>query len=113
MIVAALPAEASPLDSVPSMDVVRSRLELTPEQEAQLSPLFQQRLAEVQDARARLEQATSRQDKRALLRQAKQRQHDFNQRVESVLTPPQKDEWRQIRDETREKLKKRYEEKRE
>jgi len=112
-IVAAVPVAAAPLDSVPSMDVVRNRLQLTPEQEAQLTPVIQKRIAEVQEVRARLEQATTRQDKRAVMRDAKQRQKAFNDQVESVLDSSQKQEWREIREETREKLKERYDQKRE
>ena len=106
-------ADASPLDYVPSMDVVRNKLELTPEQETQLRPLFDQRLAELQEIRTRVEQAPSKADKRAIMREAKQHQAAFNTSVENLLTPSQRTKWRELRSETREKLKERYEDQRE
>lgn len=112
-LIAAVPSGAAPMDSVPTMDVVRNRLELTPEQETQLRPIFEARLAELQQLKVRVEQAPSRADKRAVLRDAKQQQQAFNTQVENLLTPSQKTQWRELKAETREKLKERYEEKRE
>jgi hypothetical protein len=100
-------------DWVPSIDVVRTRLNLTPEQEAMLKPLFQKRASDLQDTRARLEQAASNTEKRDVLRTAKSEAQSFNTQVESVLNNEQKSEWREIRDETREKVKDRYEQERE
>ena len=112
-LVTALQVDAAPLDSVPSMDAVRSRLELTPQQEAQLRPLFEQRVADLQQTRASLEQAASKADKRAIMQEAKKKQQAFNKSVESVLTPSQKPRWHELRNETREKLRQRAEDKRE
>ena len=103
---------AAPLDHVPTLDVVRTRLELTPVQESQLSPLFAQRMDQLRQTRSKLESASSKQDKREILREARQAQMDFNAQVEKVLTPAQVNEWRELRKETREKLKERYEDKR-
>ncbi|HET7812380.1 MAG TPA: hypothetical protein VFL16_17550 [Steroidobacteraceae bacterium] len=103
---------AAPLDQVPTMDVVRSKLELTPEQESQLAPLFAQRMEQLQQARSRLESAASKSDKRAILRESKHAQTDFNAKVEKVLTPTQVGKWRELRAQTREKLKERYEDRR-
>jgi len=100
-------------DSVPSIDVVRTRLNLTPQQEETLKPLFQKRATDLQETRARLEQAASRTEKRDVLRAAKGQAQSFNTQVESVLNNEQKAEWRELRDETREKVKDRYEQKRE
>lgn len=110
----AAPALAQTLrDSVPSIDVVRNRLSLTPEQEAKLRPLFQKRAGDLQAARAKLEQAASRAEKDNVLRDAKSEAQVFNTEVEGVLNKEQKAEWRELRDETREKLQERYEQKRE
>ena len=110
----AAPVPAQTLrDYVPSIDVVRSRLNLTPQQEATLTPLFQQRAVDLQETRARLEQASSRSEKRDVLRGAKSQAQAFNSQVEDVLNAEQKSEWREIRDATREKVKERYERKRE
>ena len=98
---------------MPSIDVVRTRLNLTPEQEATLRPLFQKRAADLQEARARFEQAASRTEKQDVLRAVKSDAQTFNTQVESVLNNEQKAEWREMRDETREKVKERYEQKQE
>jgi len=103
---------AAPLDYVPTMDVVRNKLELTPEQESQLQPLFAQRMDQLQQTRSRLESASSKSDKRAILRESKHAQTDFNAQVEKVLTPAQVNKWRELRAQTREKLKEAYEDKR-
>ena len=96
-------------DTVPSMDVVRNRLSLTPEQESKLVPIFEQRIGELQSLRDQLEKATSDQQKRNLMRGAKKGQEAFNTQVESVLDASQKTEWRELRAQTREKVKERYE----
>ena len=109
---AALPASAQNVwDTVPSMDVVRNRLSLTPEQEAKLLPIFERRIAELQKVREQLAQATSDQQKRTVLRDAKQGAVAFNSQVEGVLDASQKSEWQEMRAETREKVKERYEQK--
>jgi len=111
---AALPASAQNVwDTVPSMDVVRSRLNLTVEQEARLLPIFERRIAELQKVRDQLAQATSDQEKRTVLRDAKQGAAAFNSQVEGVLDASQKSEWQEMRAETREKVKERYEQNKE
>ena len=107
-----LPGSAQPvLDSVPTLDTIRSRLELTPEQEAQLRPVFENRKLELQQTQMELQTATTSQRKRDVLRHAKQAGDAFNSQVESVLSPTQKNEWRAIRAEVREKAKERIEDK--
>jgi hypothetical protein len=106
------PAQAAPLDALPSIDVVRNRLSLTPEQEASLRPMFQDRGGQLADLRARLEQAATKQERRGILRDARQQADDFNRRVESQLDVSQKQEWRKLRSETREKVKQKIEEQR-
>ena len=96
-------------DSVPSIDVVRDRLHLSPEQEARLRPLFQQRERQLHETRARLETATNSGAKRDVLKSAKAEAQVFNTQVESLLDASQKTEWRELRDATREKVKERYE----
>lgn len=108
----AVPGRAAPLDAVPSIDVVRNRLSLTPEQQAKLAPMFQERGSQLQELRSRLEQASSRQDKRNIMRAAKQQAEQFNQQVEGVLDVRQKQEWRELRSQTREKVRERIEENR-
>ena len=103
---------SSPFDTVPTLDVVRSRLELTPEQDAKLTPVFQRRASELQEASDRLARAATPQEEKAVIEVAKQQGQAFNTEVESALTPTQKTKWRELRKETREKLKDKYEEKR-
>src|SRR5262245_23965366 len=109
---ASWPAAASVYDVIPSMDVVRSRLSLTPEQEAQLRPLFQRRESELQKTREQIEQSPSRQEKRSILHAAKKQGDAFNAEVEKILNTQQKTQWRELRKETREKVRERVEEKR-
>lgn len=105
-------ASAAPvLDSLPTIDTLRNRLELTSQQEAQLQPLFDKRVAELRQIKGQLEQASTSQQKRDVLREAKRTGDDFNRQVESVLTPSQQHEWREIRSELKEKAKERAEEK--
>jgi len=89
--------------------VVRNRLSLTPEQEAKLVPIFEQRIGELQSLREQLAKATSDQQKRNVMRGEKKGQEAFNTQVESVLDASQKTEWRELRAQTREKVKERYE----
>jgi periplasmic protein CpxP/Spy len=96
-------------DSVPSIDVVRNRLHLTPEQEAKLRPMFQQREQQLYETRSKLEAAASSTGKREVLKAAKADARTFNEQVEGVLDSSQKAEWRELRDETRDKVKERYE----
>ena len=97
------------LDSLPPLSSLSSRLELTPDQQDKLAPLFDKRISELRDAKARLEQAKSRQEQRDVLRATKQAGDEFNRRVESVLTPSQQHEWRDIRKELRAQAKQRIE----
>jgi hypothetical protein len=101
----------SVLGMMPSLDSISSRLELTPEQEAQLQPVFANRQLELQQSQLELQQASTSQQKRDVLRHSKEAGEAFSSQVESVLTPSQKNEWREIRAELREKAKERIEEK--
>ena len=107
--VPALAQDQTLRDSVPSIDVVRNRLHLTPEQEAKLRPMFRQREQQLYDTRARLESAASSDAKRQVMKTAKADAQAFNTQVEGVLDASQKGAWRDLRDETREKVKERYE----
>ena len=100
----------SVLDVMPTLDNVSRQLELTVEQEARLRPIFQNRLSELQQSQLLLQRATTPQRKDEVLKEAKKAGDDFNRQVESVLTPSQKHEWREIRSAVREKVKERSEE---
>lgn len=97
------------LDSVPSLETVSSRLDLSPEQEAQLRPIFQNRLSELRQSQLLLQRASTPQEKEDVLRDEKRASEAFDSRVESVLTPSQKNEWREMRSAVREKIEERSE----
>ena len=100
----------SVLDVMPTLDNVSRQLELSPEQEARLRPIFQQRLSELQASQLLLQRAATPQQKDEVLREAKKAGDEFSLQVESVLSPSQKQEWREIRSGLREKVKERSEE---
>jgi hypothetical protein len=100
----------SVLDVMPTLDSISRQLELTPEQEARLRPIFQNRQSELQQSQLLLQRATTPQRKDEVLQEAKKAGDDFNAQVESALTPSQKQEWREIRSAVREKVEERTEE---
>jgi Spy/CpxP family protein refolding chaperone len=100
----------SVLDVLPTLDSLSSQLELTPEQETQLRPIFEKRMSELQQSQLLLQRASTPQRKDEVLQEAKKAGDDFNMQIESVLTPSQKQEWREIRSGVREKVKERAEE---
>ena len=99
----------SVLDVLPTLDSISRQLELTPEQEARLRPIFQNRQSELQQSQLLLQRATTPQRKDEVLQEAKKAGDDFNAQVESALTPSQKQEWREIRSAVREKVEERTE----
>ena len=103
----------SVFDVMPTLDNISRQLELSPEQEARLRPIFQQRMYELQQSQLLLQRATTPQRKDAVLQEAKKAGDEFNSQVESVLTPSQKHEWQEIRSGLREKAKERDEQNRE
>ena len=113
-ILASLPASALPLlDELPTLSSLRNRLELTPEQEKQLVPLFEKRESELRQSQTLLEQASTPQQQRDVLRDVEQAGKEFNAQVERLLTPSQQHEWRDFISELREKAKERIDDQRE
>lgn len=105
---ASFSASAEPvLDAIPTLDSISARLELSAEQETRLRPIFQKRLSELQASQLLLQRADTPQRKDEVLREAKRGGNEFNSQVESVLTPSQKHEWREIRAGIRENVKER------
>jgi len=100
------------LGTIPTLETISSRLELTPEQQGKLRPIFEKRKSELTYTQLQLQTAATDEQEREILRKAKEDGEAFNTQVESVLTPTQKNEWREIRDEVREKARERIEEKR-
>jgi len=105
-----IPAGADPvIGMIPTLDSISSRLELTAAQEEQLKPIFEKRISELQESQLLLQRASTDQQKREVIRDAKDAGEAFNAQVERVLTPSQKNEWRELRSAVREKVKERAE----
>ncbi len=96
---------AQDVQPLPAMEIMRERLSLTAEQEAQIAPLLARRKVELQETRTRYLNIDSRSEQRSVKKIAQQEQELFNSQVENVLTPAQKTEWQKLRAEVRAKLK--------
>ncbi len=105
LLLSATPTLAQDAQPLPALEAMRTRLNLTTEQETQIAPMLVRRKGELQETRTRLTNLESRAEKRSVMKYAKQEQEIFNTQVESVLTPPQVTEWRKMRAETRDRLK--------
>jgi hypothetical protein len=95
-----------------TLEEMRSRLGLTPEQEAQISPLVADRNAKLKALRESADPNGSRREKLGMLKQARGIQQDFVKQVEPLLSKAQKKEWAALRDEMKETAKERLREKR-
>src|SRR6185369_4808706 len=105
---AAAPVEGSQM----AIEEMRSRLALTPEQEARISPLIEERNAKLKALRESSDPNGSRREKLGLLKQVRGVQQDFVKQVEPLLSNAQKKEWATMRDEMKETAKARLREKR-
>jgi hypothetical protein len=88
----------------------KARLKLTPEQEAQLKPLIEERSARLKAIRDQHAGDDSRRAKRAMYRDAKPVMDDYQEKVRAILTDEQEAEWEKMRSEARQRLKERYRE---
>ena len=84
---------------------LRERLALTPEQEAKIAPLVQERNEKLKALRGSSGAEPSRRERLAMLKEARSIQQDFVERVEPMLTAEQKKEWAAIREEMKEAAK--------
>jgi hypothetical protein len=91
-----------------TMEQLKSRLNLTPEQEAKIAPLAEQRRTQMEAVRTKMQSAASRREKGNAMREAKQIQDEYVKAVEPLLTSDQKAEWKKIRDESKAELKERW-----
>ncbi len=101
-------ADTTPATATINIDELRSRLNLTPEQQTQIAPYADKRKAKMEELRSKVSGSASRRDKRAALQEAKQAQEEFIKNVEPLLTPEQQTEWKKIREEVRAELKERW-----
>ena len=88
-----------------SVDELKARLNLTPEQQAKIQPYADTRKAKFQEAHSKMSSATSKHDKRAAMKEAKQAQDEFVRNVEPILTAEQQAEWKKMRAEAHDKMK--------
>jgi hypothetical protein len=101
-------ADESPVSAPQiTMEELRTRLNLTPQQQEQIAPLIEERKAKMEPIRAKASSTASRREKIALFQDAKTVQDDFNSKVQPILTQEQQAEWNKIREELRERMKER------
>ena len=81
-----------------------ARLELTPDQQSQLRPAFEERTQKLKAIRDAHAGDTSRAARRAMFRDARPVQKDFEDKVRAVLDDRQEAEWEKMRKEARSKL---------
>lgn len=91
-----------------ALQEARARLQLTPEQEAQLKPLIQERNEALKAIRDKHAGDDSRRARRAMFREAKPVVENYQARVRTILNDAQYDEWEKMRAEARERLKEQY-----
>jgi septal ring factor EnvC (AmiA/AmiB activator) len=101
-------ADESPL-SPPQVTIeeLRTRLNLTPQQQEQIAPLVEERKAKMEPIRAKVSSTASRREKIAAFQEAKAVQDDFNSKVQPLLSQEQQAEWNKIREEMRGRMKER------
>ena len=105
---AASPGRAGELAAKVSPEVLMAelstRLALTPEQQAHITPLLQERNDRILELVEGLDAGDSRRTQLKALRKARAIQQEFVSRVSPVLTPEQDAAWEKLRDETRDRL---------
>ena len=99
------------------LDEIRTRLELTPEQEAKLQPIlrasFEKRMALLKDSGLTEDgQRPDRRQMRALRDEMNRLRKDTEAQVDTVLDERQMAEFRQVQDEMREQVRERVKERR-
>ena len=82
-----------------------TRLKLTPEQQALLRPLFDERNQKIKAIRDKHGNEPSRRARASMFREAKQVQQDYDKKVRAILDDTQAAEWDKMRNEARDRLK--------
>lgn len=86
------------------MEELSTRLSLTPEQQALIGPLLEERNRSIQTLVEGLDATSSRREQLQALRQARSIQEEFVSQVTPALTPEQAAEWKKLREEAQDKL---------
>jgi len=109
-LLAGISAQAA-LSAAPDSAVVEARLQeaamrlkLTPAQQEQLKPIFQERSEKFKAIRDKHYSNTSRGARREMLKEAQPVQQDFENKVSAVLDASQQAEWEKMRQEAHERL---------
>ena len=117
LLLLALPATSTLADETPAapdlqarLAELKSRLNLSEEQQAQLKPLLEQYAANLKSIRGQYPAEPSRKDKRAMAQALRGEQSRFKEQVGGVLTPEQMAEWQTMHKEKREQAKERWRE---
>lgn len=109
-IVMSEPPQVDAADVQAAMEEAKARLRLTPEQEAQIKPLMEERAAKLKAIHAKHAGDQSRRARREMYREAKPVSEDYQAKVRAILGDEQEAEWDRMRAEARERLKERYRE---
>ena len=91
-----------------ALQEAKARLQLTPEQEAQLKPLMQERNQALKAIRDKHAGDDSRRSRRAMFREAEPVIENYQARVRTILNDAQYAEWEKMRAEARDRLKEQY-----
>ena len=86
----------------------KARLKLSPEQEAALKPLMQERADKLKAVRNKYSGDSSRRGRRDMYREARPVMEDYQTKVREILDDTQEAEWEKMRAEARERLKEQY-----
>lgn len=106
--VAAQPAGPDPELVAQRIEQAKARLNLTPEQEAQLRPAMEERARRMKEIRDKHAGDTSHKARREMLREARPVQEEYEAKVKAILTEPQFEEWEQMRKEARQQMREQY-----
>jgi Spy/CpxP family protein refolding chaperone len=82
----------------------KARLQLTDEQVAQLRPILEEQAVKLREIRVKYEGKESRRDRRRMLRELRSLQESTQKKIEPILTKPQREEWKKMRQERRDEL---------
>ncbi len=99
---------ADPAAFQAAVEEAKARLNLTPQQEAQLKPLVQERNAALKAIRDKYAADHSRRARRAMFKEAQPVVENYQARVRTILDDSQYAEWERMREDARKRLKQKY-----
>ena len=105
-------ADQAPLVADPQARLaeMKSRLNLSEAQQAELKPLLEQHATNLKTVRGQYPAELSRKEKRAMAKALRGEQAKFKEQLGGILTPEQMGEWEAMQKEMREKAKERWRE---